>query len=75
MAMITRYVRASHGVAASMPSSLIRPDAIRVSVSPPTDSPVEATDNASARRRWNQRVSTVVVGTRPPAAKPAPKNT
>ena len=32
---------------------------------PPTDRPVDATDRATARRAWNQRVTTVVVGTSP----------
>ena len=32
---------------------------------PPADSPVDATDRATPRRWWNQRVTTVVIGTRP----------
>ena len=32
---------------------------------PPTDNPVDATDNATDRRSWNHRVTTVVAGTSP----------
>ena len=37
---------------------------------PPTDSPVDATDNATVRRMTYHRVTTVVTGTRPTAVKP-----
>ena len=40
---------------------------------PPSDSPVEAIDSATERRRWNHLVTTVVVGTRPHMPKPTPK--
>ena len=43
-----------------------------VSITPPKDRPVEATDRAMARRRSNQRVISVVAGIRAEAAKPAP---
>ena len=42
---------------------------------PPADSPVEATDNATDRRRTNHRATVVVAGTRPAKAKPTPKST
>ena len=41
---------------------------------PPTESPVDATDNATDRLAWNQRVTTVVVGTRPHRPYPTAKN-
>ena len=41
-----------------------------VTATPPKESPVEATEIAIARRRWYHRVTTVVTGTSPAAAKP-----
>ena len=40
-------------------------DAGALSVNAPTDKPVDAIDNAVARRRWNHRVTSVVAGIRP----------
>ena len=37
---------------------------------PPADRPVDATDSATERRTWYHRVTTVVTGTSPAAAKP-----
>ena len=44
-----------------------------VSTMPPTESPVDATDSATDRRTWYQRVTTVVTGIRPAAEKPTAK--
>ena len=41
---------------------------------PPTDRPVDETESATARRRWNQRDTNVDVGTSAQAANPAPKS-
>ena len=60
----------SHGVPASSPRSSSSHLAAGVSRMPPTDSPVDATDNATDRRRWNHRVMTVVVGTIPAPDQP-----
>ena len=38
---------------------------------PPTDKPVDATDSATDRLRWNHRVTTVVAGINPAADHPA----
>ena len=63
--MPTTNTRPSHGVAAARPRSSISRLANGVMRMPPTDSPVEATDSATDRRSWNQRVTTVVAGTSP----------
>ena len=56
-----------HAVVLDQPSSRTG-----VMTMPPTDRPVLAIDRASDRRRWNQRVTTVVAGTRPHRAQPRP---
>jgi hypothetical protein len=48
-------------------------EASLVTVSPPTDRPVDDTDSATERRTWNHRVTTVVPGTTPVAANPTAK--
>lgn len=45
-----------------------------VMTTPPADSPVEATDSATERRRVNQRATRVVPGTSEEAEKPAPNS-
>ncbi len=60
----------STGVPASSPRSSSSHFAAGVSRMPPTDSPVDATDSATDRRRWNHRVMTVVVGTIPAPVHP-----
>ena len=40
---------------------------------PPADSPVDATDRATERRAWYQRVTTVVTGISPAPANPRAK--
>lgn len=55
----------SHGVVAASPSLSMKRLAKGVMTMPPTDSPVEATESATDRLAWNQRVTTVVVGTNP----------
>ena len=62
----------SHGITAAMPWSSIAVFTNGVMTMPPTDRPVLATDSASDRRRWNQRVTTVVAGTMPHSAQPTP---
>ena len=62
----------SHGMTAAMPWCSIAVFTNGVITMPPTDSPVLATDRASERRRWNQRVTTVVAGTMPHNAHPTP---
>ena len=57
------------GVAADRPRSSISHFAAGVSTMPPALRPVEATERATERRTWYQRVTTVVTGIRP-----APEN-
>ena len=58
------------GVAVDRPRSSISHLAAGVSTMPPADSPVEATDSATDRWTWYQRVMTVVTGMRPAPEKP-----
>ena len=58
------------GVDVARPCSSISHLATGVSRMPPADSPVDATDSATDRRTWYQRVTTVVTGTSPAPAKP-----
>src|SRR5262245_15082884 len=50
--------------ALEMPRWLINVEASGVNTRPPAEMPVDAIDSATDRRRWNQRVTTVVHGTR-----------
>ncbi len=67
--------KASSGIANLKPKVSIMKALNGVNTTPPSDNPVEATDNATARRRRNHRVTKVVAGIRADAAKPAPKTT
>ena len=68
--MPTTHTTPRIGVAASRPRSSISHLAAGVSRIPPADSPVDATDRATERRAWYQRVTTVVTGIRPAPANP-----
>ena len=62
-----------HGMTADMSLCSSACFTIGVQMIPPTDKPVDAIDSAIDRRRWNQRVTTVMEGTRPHRAQPSPK--
>ena len=68
--MPTTHTTPRIGVAAASPRSSISHLAAGVSRMPPADSPVEATDSATERRAWYQRVTTVVTGISPAPANP-----
>ena len=68
--MPTTHTTPRIGVAVARPRSSISHLANGVSRMPPADSPVDATDRATDRRTWYQRVTTVVTGTSPAPAKP-----
>ena len=67
--MPTSHTTPRIGVADARPRSSISHLAAGVSTMPPADSPVEATERATERRTWYQRVTTVVTG-----ISPAPEN-
>ena len=68
--MPTNQTRPRIGVAEAKPRSSISHFAAGVSTMPPADSPVDATDRATDRRTWYQRVTTVVTGISPAPEKP-----
>jgi hypothetical protein len=69
------HTAARIGVPSARPRASSSHLAAGVSSTPPADNPVEATDSATERRVWNQRVTTVVAGTSPVQAKLTPNAT
>ena len=71
--MPTTYTAATISVPRRRPYSPITQAAKGATAMPPTDSPVNTTDRASARRRANHRVTTVLAVSMFVAENPNPK--